>query len=83
VQLEGPLTGSQTNDAFFAAGDAAAGRKDLTIVVQNSEGTVVAKYFLTQAWPSDIRVTGLKAGSSDILNEDVTFTAANIQRQSP
>jgi hypothetical protein len=29
------------------------------------------------------RVTGLKAGSSDILNEDVTFTAANIQRQSP
>ena len=61
-------------------GDVAAARKSCSLVMYNSAGAPVARYHLTNAWPSRIEISSLKAGASEVLMETVTMTAEFIQR---
>jgi phage tail-like protein len=55
-------------------------RKSATLTMYDAAGNAVAKYFLTNAWPFKIEISGLKAGSSEALYETVYLTAERIQR---
>jgi hypothetical protein len=46
----------------------------------NTAGEPVAKYYLESAWPSEISISGLKAGSSEVLYETVTLMCEDLQR---
>ena len=63
-------------------GDVAAARKSASLTIYSSDGTPVARYHLTDAWPSKIEIGTLKAGSSEVLMETVTMTCEFIQRVS-
>ena len=58
-------------------------RQSVTLVMYDTAGTPVARFWLVRAWPSSIEVTALKAGSSEILYETVTLLCDNLQRVSP
>ncbi|MGH7564619.1 MAG: phage tail protein [Gemmatimonadota bacterium] len=61
----------------------AAARKSATLVMYNYDGKPIARYKLTNAWPSKIEIGGLKAGSSEVMMETVTLVCEHIQRVSP
>jgi len=61
-------------------GDVAAARRDVSLTMYNTKGDPVARYHLTDAWPSKIEVGALKAGESSVLLETVTMTCEFIQR---
>ena len=63
-------------------GDVAAARKNVSLIVYNSAGAPVARYHLTNAWPSKLEIGALKAGASQVLLETVTLSAEFIQRVS-
>jgi len=63
-------------------GDVAAARKSCSLTMYDADGNPVARYHLTNAWPSKIDVGSLKAGSSEVLMETVTMTCEFIQRVS-
>ena len=46
----------------------------------NTKGDPVARYHLTNAWPSKLEIGGLKAGSSEVLMETVTIVCERIER---
>jgi phage tail-like protein len=58
-------------------------RKSVTLVMYDTAGTPVARFWLVRAWPSSIEVTALKAVSSEILYETVTLVCDSLQRVSP
>ena len=43
------------------------------------DGTATARYYLESAWPSQVEISGLKAGASEVLYETVTLTVDDIQ----
>jgi phage tail-like protein len=49
-----------------------AARKSAALVIYD-HGRAVARYHLENAWPSDVSIGGLKAGSSEVLMETVTL----------
>jgi phage tail-like protein len=63
-------------------GDVAGARKTCSLTMYNTKGDPVAKYHLTEAWPSKIEVGAMKAGSSEVLFETVTIVCEFIQRVS-
>jgi phage tail-like protein len=63
-------------------GDVAGARKSCSLTMYNTKGDPVAKYNLTEAWPSKIEVGALKAGASEVLFETVTIVCEFIQRVS-
>jgi len=60
-----------------------SGRKSCTLTMYNSAGEAVAKYYLSNAWPFKLEISGLKAGSSEVLTEAVHLTADSVQRLAP
>jgi phage tail-like protein len=64
-------------------GDIAAARKNCTLVMYNTEGKPVARYYLEHAWPSKLEISALKAGSAEVLYETVTLTCEHLQRVAP
>ena len=48
----------------------------------NTKGEPVARYRLTEAWPSKIEIGALKAGASEVLMEKITLVCEFIQRKS-
>ena len=83
VTLKRGLTRSLEIDAWHElvqAGSIEAATRDVTLTVYNVEGQPVARYHLTDAWPSKLEVGGLKAGASEVLMETVTMTCEFIQR---
>jgi phage tail-like protein len=64
-------------------GQLAAARKSCTLTMYASDGTATAKYYLENAWPSKVEISGLKAGASEVLYETVTLTCEAIQRVAP
>jgi phage tail-like protein len=84
------LTRGLTNGQELAAwhqlvltGDITAAAKSVSLVVYNTEGTPIARWFLDHAWPSKLEVSAIQAGSSEILMETVTLVAERIQRVAP
>jgi phage tail-like protein len=57
-------------------------RKNVSLVMYGADGKPVARYHLENAWPSKLDVTGLKAGSAQLLMETVTIVSERIQRVS-
>ena len=81
------LTGGRTRGLEMAAwhelvvlGDVAAARKSASLTMYSSDGKPVARYHLTDAWPTKIEIGTLKAGASEVLMETVTMTCEFIQR---
>lgn len=64
-------------------GDIMAARKSASLVMYSSDNRPVARYYLSDAWPSKIEIGALKAGSSEVLMETVTLVCENIQRVAP
>ena len=65
------------------AGAAGSGRRNASVIMYSQEGRAVARYNLTNAWPSKIEIGALKAGASEVLMESVTLTAERIERVAP
>jgi len=63
-------------------GDVAAARKSCSLTMFNTKGEPVARYHMTEAWPSKIEIGALKAGASEVLMEKVTIVCEFIQRVS-
>jgi phage tail-like protein len=73
---------------LFAWHDAArkglpSGRRNCTLTMYSSAGEPVAKYYLANAWPFKLEISGLRAGSSEPLTETAYLTADSIQRVAP
>jgi phage tail-like protein len=49
----------------------------------DSDGHPVARYHLENAWPSQLEVAPLKAGSNEVLYETVTLMCDAAQRIAP
>ncbi|MFJ7063080.1 phage tail protein [Streptomyces microflavus] len=70
--------------AFLLAWHAAAragrpdARKTGTLELQNAAGLPQARYRLLGAWPSKVEIGNLKAGASEIVMENVTFTCEEV-----
>jgi phage tail-like protein len=65
------------------AGQIGASRRNVTLVAYTRQGTPVARYHLTNAWPAKIAVATLTSGSSEMLMESVTLVCEHIQRVAP
>jgi phage tail-like protein len=64
-------------------GDVAAATKSVSLTAYNTKGDPVARYHLTNAWPSKVTVTASESSSAgDVLEETVTLVAEFIQRVS-
>jgi phage tail-like protein len=63
-------------------GDVAAARKNVTLTMFNQVGDPVARWHLTDAWPSKYEIDSFEAGDSSVVLETVTLTCAFIQRVS-
>jgi phage tail-like protein len=61
----------------------AQARRSCTLTMYATDGQATAKYYLENAWPSKIEISGLKAGASEVLYETVTLTCEDIQRVNP
>jgi phage tail-like protein len=86
VTLKRAMNGSLELAAWHQAvrtGNAAAARRSCSLTMYDAEGDPVARYLLTNAWPSKLEISGLKAGSSEALIETVTLTADSIERLNP
>lgn len=86
ITLKRGMNGSLELWAWHEAvrtGNMAVARKSASLIMFNSEGRPVAKYWLENAWPSKLDVAGLKAGASEALIETVTLHCESIQRVSP
>jgi phage tail-like protein len=58
-------------------------KKNVSLIFYNTDGTPVAKFWLTNAWPAEYHLSSLKAGSSEIVYESVTLTASSFERVPP
>ena len=63
-------------------GDVGAARKNVSLTMYNTKGDPVARYHLTNAWPSKLEIGALKAGASSVLTETVTLVSEFMQRVS-
>jgi phage tail-like protein len=63
-------------------GDVTAARRSVSLTAYDIGGRPVARYHLTDAYPSKLEITTLKAGASEVLMETVTMTCAFVQRVS-
>jgi T4-like virus tail tube protein gp19 len=61
-------------------GQLAAARNSTTLTMYAPDGAATGGYYLESAWPSEVAISGLKAGASEVLYETVTLTADDIQR---
>ena len=55
-------------------------RKNGSVVLYNYDHSEVARYNFVNAWPSKISTSTLKAGSNDILTEEVTIVCEELER---
>jgi phage tail-like protein len=85
VTLKRGLTNSLDLWAWHqtAVSGSLASRRSVSLVAFDSEGRPVAKWFLTDAWPSRLKVGTTAAGSSRLVTEEVTIVAEDIQRIAP
>jgi phage tail-like protein len=64
-------------------GNIAAARKSASLVMYNTDGQPVARYYLEHAWPAKLELGAMKAGMSEILMETVTIVCEGLQRVAP
>ena len=76
------FTRPKSNDVTISTWHRSQARKSCSIVMYNTKGDPVARYHLTNAWPSKLEIGSLKAGSSEVLMETVTIVCERIERVS-
>ncbi len=64
-------------------GDVAGARKSGSIVMYGFDGAPVARYHFHDGWPAKISIGALKAGSNEILMEEVTIVCEWLERVAP
>ena len=64
-------------------GDIVGARKSGSIVMYGYDGTPVARYHFHDGWPAKIAISPLKAGSSEVLMEEVTIVCEWLERVAP
>jgi phage tail-like protein len=64
-------------------GGGASARRSCSLIAYNYQGTPVARYYLENAWPIQLDMAALKAGSSEVLVETAILECEHIQRVSP
>ena len=82
IALQRPLTSGLELWAWHdavRAGDIAAYRKSITLVLYDNAGKPVARYHLEHAWPSKVEVHAVE-GSTKKLLERLTLTCEALQR---
>jgi len=72
----------RSSDTKVAAWRKSRARKSCSLVMHNTSGSPVARYNLTNAWPSKIEIGGTRGGGSQALMETVTIVCERIQRAS-
>ena len=55
-------------------------RKNGSVVMYSYDGEEVGRYNFINAWPSKISTSTMKAGSNDILMEEVTIVCEELER---
>ena len=64
-------------------GTVGSARRSCSLIMYNAQGKSVGKYYLENAWPSTVEISGLKAGAGEALIETVTLTCEYIQHVAP
>jgi phage tail-like protein len=82
IVLKRPATGGLEMSSWHrqATTQSTGYKKNVTLVLYNTEGTPTARFKLNNAWPSEYHLDSLKAGSSSLLYERVTLTASSFER---
>jgi phage tail-like protein len=86
IELKRAMTGGMELWAWREAalsGQAAGVKKNCALIMFDGTGKPVARYVLTNAWPSRLELLGLKAGSPEPPMEAVTLVADAIRRVAP
>ena len=63
-----------------AAGQIAAARRNVAVVVEDDAGADRARFVVTNAWPAKIGPTRLDAGCAEIVIESLTLVNEGIER---
>jgi len=83
------LKRNASNDLAMSAWHRAAStqvtgyKQDVTLILYDTAGTPVARFYLGNAWPTEYHLSALKAGSIELIYETVTLTADSFQRMPP
>jgi phage tail-like protein len=86
VTLRRAVTGDMQMSAWHDSaveGRTGEVRKHAALVMYDNDGHPVARYHLENAWPSQLEVAPLKAGSNEVLYETVTLMCDAAQRIAP
>ena len=62
------------------AGRMKEARKSCSLVMYNSTNEPVARFYLEKAWPMSCKLTPLRAGGNDVMQQEWTLTYEGIQR---
>ncbi|MFI9509667.1 phage tail protein [Nocardia sp. NPDC052566] len=65
------------------SGNMKAARRSCSLIMYNTDGKAVAKYWLERAWPAKVDISAMKAGASQIMYETVTLVCEYMQRIAP
>jgi phage tail-like protein len=63
-------------------GDVAAATKSVSITAYNKRGDPIARYHLTDAWPSRVEITAEDSAGGGVMSETVTLVSKFMQRVS-
>ena len=63
-----------------AQGKLGDARRNGSIVMKGFDGSEVARYNFTNAWPSKVTMGTLKAGSNEVLMEEVSIVTEALNR---
>ncbi len=63
-------------------GDVAAATKSVSVTAYNRRGDPVARYHLTNAWPSKVEITTESSAGGGVMQETVTLVSEFMQRVS-
>jgi phage tail-like protein len=61
-------------------GNISGARKNGSVVLYNYDHSEVGRYNFVNAWPSKVSMSSLKAGSNDVLMEEVTIVCEELER---
>jgi phage tail-like protein len=55
-------------------------KKNVVLIFYDTANSPVARFNLNNAWPAEYHLSVLKAGSSEMIYENVTLTATSFRR---
>jgi phage tail-like protein len=82
ITLTRPLDGTQSFDKWLKSvlqGDMKSARTTASICLYDFEGNLLKRYKLSNAWPSSLEISSLKAGDTSVLTEKLVITAEDVE----